>query len=374
MRVAGAFRSPRALRHSPRDGVLIAAAMSHAAFLVTLPSAPVVALGLWWNANTVAHNFIHAPFFTGRWPNRAFAMFLSVVHGFPQSVWRERHLAHHAGRPPRVRLSPTLVVETLLVVSMWAVWASLSPRTFAGAYVPGWLGGLLLCRVQGHFEHARGTTSHYGRLYNALFFNDGYHIEHHLAPGRHWSELPARRARGRTSRWPPVLRWLDALTLEGLERLVLASPALQRLVLHVHERAFRRVLPAFVSARRVLIVGGGLFPRTALVVRRLLPEARLTIVDLDAEHLRIAAGFLDRTVDCRPARYTGTEPWPADLVIIPLSYVGDRNRLYETPPAPLLLVHDWIWRYRAGGAAILPLLKCVNVVALDRSSPFATGP
>lgn len=26
--------------------------------------------------------------------------------------------------------------------------------------------------------------------YNRMFFNDGYHAEHHLAPRRHWSELP----------------------------------------------------------------------------------------------------------------------------------------------------------------------------------------
>jgi hypothetical protein len=336
--------------------------MAHAAFLLLLPSAPVVALGMWWNANTVAHNFIHRPFFRASSYNRAYSLFLSAVLGFPQSVWREWHLAHHADRAVRVKRSQALAEETTVVLAVWAAWLSLSPGTFLVAYVPGWIGGMVLCRMQGHFEHARGATSHYGRAYNLLFFNDGYHVEHHLAPWRHWSELPSARVQGRASRWPAVLRWMELLSLEGLERLVMAVPALQPLVLRMHERAFRRLLPAFARARTVLVVGGGLFPRTALVLGRLLPEARLTIVDLDADHLRIARKFLDERIDCRAECFTGGERRDVDLLVIPLSYVGDRQRLYLNPPAPLMLVHDWIWHRRADGAAILPLLKCVNVV------------
>jgi hypothetical protein len=56
--------------------------------------------------------------------------------------------------------------------------------------MPGYLAGLGLCLLQGHFEHAGGTTSHYGWLYNRLFFNDGYHVEHHRRPGIHWTQLP----------------------------------------------------------------------------------------------------------------------------------------------------------------------------------------
>jgi hypothetical protein len=360
----GALRVTRhgAIRHSRFDAVLVAASMAHAALLVTLPSAPVVALGMWWNANTVAHNFIHRPFFRRAPYNRAYSVFLSAVLGFPQSVWRERHLAHHADRPVRLKRSKVLAGETAVVLAVWAAWLALSPGTFLFAYVPGWIGGMLLCRMQGHFEHARGTTSHYGRVYNLLFFNDGYHVEHHLAPWRHWSELPSARAQGPASPWPAVLRWIEVLSLEGLERLVMAVPVLQVPVLYVHERALRRLLPAFARARTVVVVGGGLFPRTALVLGRLLPEAHLTIVDLDADHLRIARRFLDDRIDWRTECFTGAELHGVDLLVIPLSYVGDRQRLYLNPPAPLMLVHDWIWRRRVDGSSIVPLLKCVNVV------------
>ena len=58
------------LRYSPWDGVLIALSFAYAAFLLSAPSIPLIAIGLWWTANTVAHNFIHTPFFRSRALNR----------------------------------------------------------------------------------------------------------------------------------------------------------------------------------------------------------------------------------------------------------------------------------------------------------------
>ena len=54
---------------------------------------------------------------------------------------------------------------------------------FLTTYLPGYAGGLALCALHGHYEHAGGTTSHYGTLYNVLLFNDGFHVEHHAHPG-----------------------------------------------------------------------------------------------------------------------------------------------------------------------------------------------
>src|SRR5262249_34119601 len=157
------------------------------------------------------------------------------------------------------------------VLGLWAALLAWRPWFFLTVYAPAWLAGLGLCAVHGHYEHARGTVSHYGKLYNLLFFNDGYHAEHHARPGLPWARLPAARIDAPASRWPAVLRWLDALSLEGLERLVLRRPRLQRFVLGRHERAFRRLLPQLGAVSRVAVVGGGLYPRTLLVLQRLLP-------------------------------------------------------------------------------------------------------
>ena len=78
--------------------VLIALSFAYAALLLSAPSIPLIAIGLWWTANTVAHNFIHTPFFRSRALNRAYSLFLSALMGVPQSLWRDRHLRHHAER------------------------------------------------------------------------------------------------------------------------------------------------------------------------------------------------------------------------------------------------------------------------------------
>src|SRR5206468_1353254 len=101
-------------------------------------------------------------------------------------------------------------------------------------------------------------------------------------------------------------------TLERLERVVLRSPRLQRFVLGRHEQAFRRLLPQLTNVRRVAIVGGGLFPRTARVLRRLLPDAAITIIDAQAEHLAIARRQLGDDVTYVHAMYRDSDQLDAD--------------------------------------------------------------
>jgi fatty acid desaturase len=365
------------LRYSDRDAVLIALSVVYAALLISVPSAALIAVGLWWTANTVAHNFIHTPFFRSRALNRGYALFLSVLMGVPQSLWRARHLRHHRQQhvddhPDRaaaaVAASPLwtrqALVEAVVIVSCWAVLAAIDARFLLLVYAPGYLAGLGLCTLQGHFEHAHGTTSHYGWFYNVCFFNDGYHAEHHRRPGEHWTRLPAApRDAAHASRWPPVLRWLDALSLESLERVVLRSPRLQRFVLRAHARAFAALLPQLPAVRRITIVGGGLYPRSAMVLHHLLPDATLTVVDASREHLDIAAAFLPSAVECQHRLFDPAVAEPADLVVIPLAFIGDRERVYRHPPAAAAVVHDWIWKRRGGGAPVSwLLLKRLNLV------------
>ena len=387
------------------DSLLVVLAGAHAAMLMAAPTAPVIAIGLWWNANTISHYFIHRPFFRRRGANRAFAAYLSVLLGFPHALWRDRHLAHHAGVAARTHLSRDLVVQAALVLALWSAMLVAAPLFFLSVYLPGWAAGLLLCGAHGYYEHAHGTTSHYGRLYNLLLFNDGYHVEHHAHPSAPWTRLPAHHdPRARVSRWPAPMRWLEGDGLILLERLALRSAALQRFLLRAHERAFRRLLTRAGgiegTAPRVAIVGGGLFPRTALVLRRILPNARLTIIDANLAHLNAARAWPiggdgefvhGRFPGCHLSGPEGDGTWPLvaqafrpakgrvegspkglryvpiatrfDVVVLPLSFEGDRDALYDRPPARIVIIHDWLWRKRGvSGIVSVALLKRLNLV------------
>jgi hypothetical protein len=201
-------------------------------------------------------------------------------------------------------------------------------------------------------------------MYNALFFNDGYHVEHHTRPGTHWTDLPRQVQRDApASRWPAVLRWLDALSLDGLERGALHSPLVQRFLVERHERAFRCLLPHLPAAPRIAIVGGGLFPRTLLVLRRLLPDATFVVIDRSAANIDIARTLAPAGVRFENAWYAQDLVKGFDVVVFPLAFTGDRDAIYHDPPAPLVFVHDWLWRRRGASAIVsLLLLKRLNLV------------
>lgn len=369
------------------DSLPVALAVMHGVLLIGWPSIPLVAFGLWWNANTISHHFIHRPFFRSRELNAGFSCYLSLVLGFPQSLWRARHLAHHLAMERRRERNDlkTAPLDLLAAIGLWATLLILAPGFLLAVYLPGFLFGLGLCYLQGYYEHKRGTVSHYGWLYNFMMFNDGYHIEHHARPAASWRELPRHRASHSTSsRWPAVLRWLDCLNLCALERVVLRFAALQRFVVDRHERAFRKLLTGVSGVGRVVIVGGGLFPRTALILGRVLPDSKLVLIDQSDRNLEIARSFFaaERVAEQDPgegcpagisrsrgtrdfvkARFEPDMPSDADLLIIPLAFEGDRQTFYDRPPASMVLVHDWIWRKRGSSAVVSwLLLKRLNLV------------
>jgi hypothetical protein len=149
--------------------------------------------------------------------------------------------------------------------------------------------------------------------------------------------------------------------------VVLRSPRLQRWVVRAHARAFERVLTEYPNARHIVIVGGGLFPRTALVLRQLLPHARLTIIDASATHLNIARAMVhDEGVEFIHAHFdvqSAIDNLQCDVLVIPLSFDGDRAAVYARPPAKAVIVHDWIWRARGTSRLVSPLLlKRLNLV------------
>jgi hypothetical protein len=352
------------LRYSRWDALPVGLAAAHGLLLLWVPAAPVIALGLWWNSNTVSHHFLHTPFFHSPTLNRLFSCYLSVLLGIPQALWRQRHFAHHAGVPWRLCFTGQVLLETALVLALWAVLLAWQPKFFLAAYLPGYVGGLLLCSLHGYYEHAPETVSHYGTLYNLFFFNDGFHVEHHTRPSAHWTRLREQARPGaEASPWPAVLRWLELFSLDGLERCVLHSGRLQRFVLKQHEQAFRRLLSELSARPRVAIVGGGLFPRTLLILRRLLPHARIVVIDRSARNIATARDFLRTDVEFLNEVYDPSLVRGCDLVVFPLAFVGDRSAIYRHPPANLVVTHDWIWRPRGTSAIIsFLLLKRLNLV------------
>jgi len=394
-------------RHSHRDASVLAAPIVLALLAPGLPwlaghglrgmslATAAIAVAVWWLSNTAGHIHLHTPLFRARLHNDLFALLLSLLTGVPQTIWRARHLAHHRGEAPgRLRLGVRGCLELALVANLWLLLAVRTPALFVCVYLPGLLLGLLLCQLQGRGEHLAGPDgiSHHGRLHNRLWFNDGYHAEHHRWPGAHWTTLPARRlADAPHSRVSPVLRALLATVpgapivprlLGALERLALACPPLQRALVRVHARAIASLMPVIaehlavpgdLSQRpwRIAVVGGGLFPRTALALARVWPAAHVTLVDADARHLERACQWLaDRghAFDLLHSTWDPRAPQTHDLVIVPLALVGDRDAVY-TAPGPPRLVHDWSWRRRGHGVVVAWwLLKRLNLVrpaALD---------
>lgn len=106
-------------------------------------------------------------------------------------------------------------------------------------YFPALFLSLILVNVQNYFEHFGASpenrytdsVSYYGRLYNLLTFNDGYHQEHHLRPHAHWMSLPQ-------------VRFLQCSKPQQAERLVSPVPAILGLLDRGRSRLDREVISA----------------------------------------------------------------------------------------------------------------------------------
>ena len=126
---------------------------------------------------------------------------------------------------------------------------------------------------------------------------------------------------------------MEGFSLETLERLVLRSLVLQRFVLRTHGRAFRELAGALPPVERVAIVGGGLFPRTALILKELLPTASMTIIDANRSNLDLARALVGHwDINFVNSSYMTSDCGAYDLLVIPLSFDGDRSAIYARPP------------------------------------------
>jgi fatty acid desaturase len=199
-----------------------------------------------WNLQCIAHNFIHNPFFRNAWLNRAFSVLNTLALGVPQILYHHYHLNHHwgdndakgpdgttrdwssiyrygKGNEPeafwkyclvsffRVDVGPVvrvvirhgraqviqMIVESVVLAAFWAVMALVNWRFLLFFYLPSYYLGWVLSYAEGYLEHYRAqpgnpyanSVSSYNRLYNFLWFNNGYHQEHHWDPKTHWTRM-----------------------------------------------------------------------------------------------------------------------------------------------------------------------------------------
>ena len=77
----------------------------------------------------------------------------------------------------------------------------LNPRGLLLFYLPVWYFGNAAAQAENYLEHygaipgnrKTDSVSSYGRLYNLIWFNNGYHQEHHYRPQTHWTRVPEVR-------------------------------------------------------------------------------------------------------------------------------------------------------------------------------------
>lgn len=252
-------QSPRWLfAYSYWDSLPVLAGVLHAASLIAfclsfdhlgwgtrLLCGVLYALSISWNINSVAHNFIHNPYFKSALLNRAFSLLESITLLFSQTFYDAVHKRHHVGNSDRLNAqgdtidwlsiyrygqhgeaenvwaytfksyfrdapatiyrvihqrSPSLakfgLFEIAVVISLVLLMASFN-WVCVLFLAPFYYLGHCLSSLNGYYEHWRGNpelpiawgVSCYNRWYNWLWFNNGYHAEHHYRPKQHWTRM-----------------------------------------------------------------------------------------------------------------------------------------------------------------------------------------
>jgi fatty acid desaturase len=253
----------RIFRYTAWDAVPALLAFAHlgllAAFFLAWPQlgwparlagALIYALAIGWSQDSIAHNFIHNPFFVSPRLNRLTAYALTLANGAPQTMYAYVHMRHHAGnsdRPDAVgdTVDPISIyrhgvdgrAEAMLSYVLLGFWRDDGPFTvaraiaarrpqaaklalrefwllaavYAAAFLvhrdfvltlaPFYYLGQSFSFLIAYYEHlgaepkepmAMGVST-YEAIYNLAFFNNGYHAEHHYRPKQHWTLMEALR-------------------------------------------------------------------------------------------------------------------------------------------------------------------------------------
>ncbi|MCB1614382.1 MAG: fatty acid desaturase [Pseudomonadales bacterium] len=205
-----------------------------------------------YNFIVVNHEFMHTPFFNAEKLNAIYLVLSSANLMYPMSIIKEGHNFHHIHNNDPLRngttqdptstwlygkdgkqehfvryalcgffrqntpselkkILPGLRDKSYGKYLYWEIAAaalvcltiiSINWLWFVLGVLPTIYFGWVLTDNQNYFEHHRATNpesryadsvSYYGKLYNLLWFNEGYHQEHHLKPNCHWKDRPALR-------------------------------------------------------------------------------------------------------------------------------------------------------------------------------------
>jgi fatty acid desaturase len=223
----------------------------HAAWSIKAPILLVLgivyAFSISWNINGISHNFIHNKYFNSPLLNRIFSILESFDCQFSQVIYEYVHRRHHIGNSDKPGDDQTTIdwlsiyqhghdghAENLLrytfgsffrdqpmvayreikknnpheaawgLVEMGMTGACMIGMLllnwrFLACYIPFWYLGHSLSYLNGYFEHFGGNpdvpmawgVSSYHKLYNWVWFNNGYHAEHHYRPRCHWINMKA---------------------------------------------------------------------------------------------------------------------------------------------------------------------------------------
>src|SRR5213080_4781195 len=241
----------RIFAHTRWDGIPVAAAVLHCAYFFGMfylfPRVPlwvmlilgfIYSVSISWNVNGISHNFIHNPYFRSALLNRLFSILESITIGFSQVFYECIHMQHHKGNADR----PDENGDTIDWISIykhghdgqpenpWSyvflsffrddvgairqelMWGNIELAAFATTlfvmflfnwryiifyFLPFFYLGHCFSYLNGYYRHygadpdkpiAWGVSS-YGKIYNLLFFYNGYHAEHHFRPKVHWTKM-----------------------------------------------------------------------------------------------------------------------------------------------------------------------------------------
>ncbi len=199
------------------------------------------------NYQCISHNHLHNPFFNSKFLNQLFSVVNSLVLGMSQTLYRVHHLNHHVfnndfrnpetnetgdwsslyrwskkpGVPENIFIYSIMGPLRVDYVTLWKnahkknigmlVWwehaamlgfyvslALINWQFVLFYFLPVFFVGQALALTENYLEHygadptsrLTNSVSCYSNFYNWIWFNNGYHQEHHYRPQVHWTVVP----------------------------------------------------------------------------------------------------------------------------------------------------------------------------------------